>query len=138
MCFISVGGKLFIIINFCRFFTSSIHHHIWQKKCLAKYLKRKKLLSPRPSDFSRWKVSILLFDYIIKYRAYKYEMQIYKLKKHVKFSSMIKKCFIWSMIHRLLYIFSMFRAIYEYHASKNLPLLPQTIHWAIFVYLRTN
>ena len=42
------------------------------------------------------------------------------------------------MLHRLLYIFPIFRAICECHASKNLPLLLQTAHRAIFSHLRTN
>ena len=59
------------------------------------------------------------------------------LKKHVKFGRMVK-CFIQSMLYRLLYIFPIFRAICEYHTSKNLPLLLRTIHRAIFSHLRTN
>ena len=39
-----------------------------------------------------------------------------------------------SMLHRLLFIFPICRAIFEYHASKNLPLLLRTI----FSHLRTN
>ena len=49
-----------------------------------------------------------------------------------------KKCFIQSMLHRLLYIFPIFRAIYEYYASKNFPLLLRIIHRVTFSYLRTN
>ena len=40
------------------------------------------------------------------------------------------------MLHRLLHIFKVFRAICEYHASKTLPLLLRTIHQAIFSHLR--
>ena len=39
-----------------------------------------------------------------------------------------KKYFIQSMLHRLIYIFSIFRAICEYHASKSLPLLLRIVH----------
>ena len=42
------------------------------------------------------------------------------------------------MLHRLLYIFPIFRAICEYHASENLSLLLRTIHQAIFSHLRTK
>ena len=44
-----------------------------------------------------------------------------------------KNCFIQSLLHRLLNIFPIFRAICEYHA----PLL-QIIHRTIFSHLRTN
>ena len=46
-----------------------------------------------------------------------------------------KKYFVRSIFHRLLYIFSIFRAICEYHTSKNLPLLLRTIHRVIFSHL---
>ena len=49
-----------------------------------------------------------------------------------------KKFFIQSLPRRLLYIFLVFRAICEYHASKNLPPLLRTIHRAISSHLRTN
>ena len=42
------------------------------------------------------------------------------------------------MLHRLLYIFLIFRAICEYHASGNLSLLLPNIHRAIFSHLRAN
>ena len=41
------------------------------------------------------------------------------------------------MLQRVLYIFSIFRPICEYLASKNLPLM-RTIHRAIFSHLRTH
>ena len=40
------------------------------------------------------------------------------------------------MLHHLIYVFSIFQAIYEYHTTKNLPLLPPTIHQAIFFIYR--
>ena len=42
------------------------------------------------------------------------------------------------MLHRLLYIFPVFRAICEYQTSNNLPPLLRNIHRAIFSHLRTN
>ena len=42
------------------------------------------------------------------------------------------------MLHHLLYIFPIFQAIYEYHANENIPILPQTIHQAIFLYVCTK
>ena len=42
------------------------------------------------------------------------------------------------MSHQLLYIFAIFRAICEYHATKNLPLLLWPFHRTTFSYLRTN
>ena len=55
-----------------------------------------------------------------------------------------KKCFIQSILHRLLCIFRTFVNLYfefaicEYHASKNLLLSLRTIPRAIFSHLRTN
>ena len=46
--------------------------------------------------------------------------------------------FIQSMLHRLLYILPIFRAICEYRVGKNLPPLLRTIYRVIFSYLRTN
>ena len=42
------------------------------------------------------------------------------------------------MFRRLLHIFFNFREFCEYHVGKNLPLLLQTIHRAIFSHFRTN
>ena len=42
------------------------------------------------------------------------------------------------MLHRLLYIFPIFREICEYHANKNLPFLLRIIRRVIFSHLRTN
>ena len=71
------------------------------------------------------------------YQVYKYEMTIFFPKKHVKFGRMIKRD-LFKVCSIASYIFPIFRAICGYYASKNLPLLPRTIHRAIFSYLRTN
>ena len=42
------------------------------------------------------------------------------------------------MLYCLIFIFPIFRAICEYQISKNLPLVLQTIHRAIFSHRRTN
>ena len=42
------------------------------------------------------------------------------------------------MLHRLLYILPILRAICENHVNKNLPPLQRTIHRVIFSHLRTN
>ena len=56
------------------------------------------------------------------------------LKKRVKFGRMIKSA-PSKYAPSLLYIFLIFWAICEYHASKNLLLLLRTIHRAIFSHL---
>ena len=49
-----------------------------------------------------------------------------------------KKCFLQSVFHYLLYILPIFRAICEYCASKNLPLLSRIIYRTISSHFRTN
>ena len=76
---------------------------------------------------------LFLIPLLLFYQVFKYDVRISFLK-----NTNSKKCFIQSKLHRLLYIFPIFRAICEYYASKNLPLLLRTIDQAIFSHLRTN
>ena len=69
-------------------------------------------------------------------------MQIFLLKEHVKFRRMTKKCFIQSMLHRLLYIFPIFWALCEYHANKFMITTPfccdPFIKSFFHIFVRTN
>ena len=60
-------------------------------------------------------------------------MQIQKLKKNIKFGRMIKSALFKVCSIPCYTFFHFFFGIYEYHANKNLPLLPRTIHRAIFI-----
>ena len=71
------------------------------------------------------------------YQVYKWEMRIFFYETRYILKSN-KRYFIQNMFQRLLHIFPIFRVICEYHVSKNLPLLLQTIDWAIFSHPRTN
>ena len=64
---------------------------------------------------------------------YKYETLIPFLRKHVKFGSMIQ-----NTLRRVLHIFPTLLAICEHHTSKNLPILPRTIHRTVFSHFRRN
>ena len=69
----------------------------------------------------------------------KCEMRFFSLKKTRQIRKYDKMCFVQSMLHRLLYIFSIFRAICEYHVNENLPLLLRTIRRFIFhIFVRTK
>ena len=68
---------------------------------------------------------------------YEYEIRIFSLKKYVNFVRMIKKLYSNDAPSFAIH-FPAFRAICEYHASKNLALLLRTIYRAIFSHLRTN